>query len=66
MVPGEHTVGQRWLMVQLAVGSQRKEEPKNRIPDWTGPFIGNHDGDAFYVTEQTMSFRTFDLMLRTP
>ena len=43
MVPGEHTVGQRLLTVQLAVGSQRRNEPKNSIPDWTGPFIGNHD-----------------------
>ena len=43
MVPVEHTVGQRWLTVQLVVGSQRKKEPKKRIPDRMGPFIGNHD-----------------------
>ena len=38
MVPGEHTVGQTRLTVQLAVGSQ-----KNSIPIRAGPFIGVHD-----------------------
>ena len=40
MVLGEHTVGQRRLMVRLAVREQLKS---HRIPDQTGAFIGNHD-----------------------
>ena len=38
MVPGEHTVGQRRLTVQLAVGSQRTAFRSGR-----GLFIGTHD-----------------------
>ena len=30
MVPGERTVGQRWLTVRLAVGSQRTAFPAGR------------------------------------
>ena len=69
MVPGEHTVGQTQLMVQLAVG-----DPKN----WTvlqtgrGLFIGTHDvitawgNDAFYVTAPATSLRALETMLQAP
>ena len=57
MVLGERTVGQLWLKVQLAVGSQRL----NSFPTQVGPFIGAHDlitawgDDAFYVTAPATS-----------
>ena len=65
-VPGEHTVGQTRLMVQLAVRSQRNSIP---FSIRTGLFIGVHDviaawDDAFYVTMPATSFQTFETMLR--
>ena len=39
IVPGEHTVGQRQLTVQLAVGGRKM----NSIPNWAGLFIGTYD-----------------------